>query len=126
MLKLIRSKQLALAVLLGASLVLGPAEHVFAQSAVDAVAPADSSAAGALPAVVPAPSAQPRAITVQGGGVTSVIVLPPVEPAAVVDSPSVAAPQRVVTDPGIVGAGPLDNPQVPGRSFDADMAPFRS
>ena len=60
MLKLIRSKQLALAVLLGASLVLGPAEHVFAQSAVDAVAPADSSAAGALPAVVPAPSADTR------------------------------------------------------------------
>ena len=124
--QLIRFKQLALAVLLGAALVLGPAQHVFAQSAVDAVAPADSSVAGALPAVVPAPSTQPRAITVQGGGVTSVIVLPPVVPAATTSLPAVAAPQQVVTDPGIVNPGPLDNPHTPGRSFDADMAPFRS
>ena len=80
--QLIGFKQLALAVLLGAAAVVGPAQHVFAQSAVDAVAPADSSVAGALPAVVPAASTQPRAITVQGGGVTSVIVLPPVVPAA--------------------------------------------
>src|SRR3954463_5026506 len=116
MLQLIRFKQLALAVLLGASVVLGPAQHVFAQSTVDAVAPADSSVAGALPAVVPAPSTQPRAITVQGGGGTSVIVLPPVVPAATADVPSVAAPQRVVTDPGFVNPGPLDNPQTPGRS----------
>jgi hypothetical protein len=124
MLQLIGFRQLALAVLLGASVVLGPAQHVFAQSAVDAVAPADSSVAGALPAVVPAPSTQPRAITVQGGGVTSVIVLPPVVPASTL--PVVAAPQQVVTDPGFVNPGPLDNPQTPGRSFDADMAPFRS
>jgi hypothetical protein len=123
---LIRIKQLALAVLLGAAVVLGSAQHVFAQSAVDAVAPADRGGAGALPAVVPAASTQPRAITVLGGGVTSVIVLPPIVPAATADLPSVAAPQQVVTDPGIVGAGPLDNPQIPGRGFDADMAPFRS
>ena len=124
--QLIRFKQLALAVLLGAAAVLGPAPRVFAQSAVDAVAPTDSSVAGALPAVVPAAPTQPRAVTVQGGGVTSVIVLPPVVPAATADVPSVAAPQRVVTDPGFVNPGPLDNPQTPGRSFDADMAPFRS
>lgn len=124
--QLIGFKQLALAVLLGAAVILGPAQHVFAQSAVDAVAPADSSVAGALPAVVPAASTQPRAITVQGGGVTSVIVLPPVAPAATTDLPSVAAPQQVVIDPGIVNPGPLDNPHLPGRGFDADMAPFRS
>ena len=124
--QLIRFKPLALAVLLGASAVLGPAQHVLAQSAVDAVAPADSSMAGAPPAVIPAASTQPQAITVQGGGLTSVIVLPPIVPAAAADRPSIAAPQPVVTDPGIVGSGPLDNPQMPGRSFDADMAPFRS
>ena len=119
-------KQLALAVLLGASAVLGPVQHAFAQRAADAVAPADSGAAGALPAVVPPAAAQPRAITVQGGGVTSVIVLPPVVPGATADVPSVTVPQRVVTNPGFVNPGPLDNPQMPGRSFDADMAPFRS
>ena len=54
------------------------------------------------------------------------IVLPPVVPAATTSLPAVAAPQRVVTDPGFVNPGPLDNPQTPGRSFDADMAPFRS
>ena len=124
--QLIGFKQLALAVLLGAAAVLGPTQHAFAQSAVDAVAPADSSVAGALPAVVPPAATPPRAITVQGSGVTSVIVLPPVVPAATADVPPVAAPQRVVTDPGFVNPGPLDNPQTPGRSFDADMAPVRS
>jgi len=122
--QLIPFKQLALAVLLGAAAVLGPAEHVFAQSAVDAVAPADS--AGALPAVVPVAPTQPRAITVQGSGLTSVIVLPPVVPAATANPPAVVAPQRLVTDPGFVNPGPLDNPQTPGRGFDVDMAPFRS
>ena len=128
--QLIRFKSLALAVLLGAGAVLGPAQHVFAQRAVDAVTPADSSVAGALPAVVPPGSTPPRAIVVQDGGLNSVIVLPPVVPAAGADRPSV--PQRVVSDPSTAGASPtvsappLDNPWMPGRAFYTGMAPFRS
>jgi len=99
-------KQLAVAALVGAALILAPARQVFAQAADGAMAPPGNGAASQLGAV-PAPPDTSQVIVIDDGNAVSEVVLPPGEAADQADLDT-TAPEF---------APPLDNPPDPGAGF---------
>jgi hypothetical protein len=68
--------RVALAALLGTAALFGPGEHVFAQVVTDAVAVPAAGMAAPNAVAFPAPAEGARAVVVQNGGASSLLVLP--------------------------------------------------